>query len=353
MKTNESKRPWDPRPEDQKVDGKNYKDGKEQLVRDALRFFELFPDIKTTDVKCNFAVAFPLAAKSDDKEVLTEEDFDEEHQDTLLSKLGILFPGANDDDTDQQQLMKETYVKLVARYLGQHSHLPSKKASEALVKGLGTLKMAVQGADSVFESVANNMEIEEKESRNNDAKKAITSDMFMQEIRRAKEDAKYRKQFQKQNGKIPLAELEINKQTKLLVHSKNKSRPLYGKAVADAVLQALDETSSHQGPEKVLERISKEKYVFHNEHAEELDPVKMVEDHCKTCSQCKEVEAIKELLPKSDPGLLQIPEEHLQRVLEFGDLKHQGFAECSKRLKAWCTFPDFTVKKAICVCVLE
>ena len=123
--------------------------------------------------------------------------------------------------------------------------------------------------------------------------------------------------------------------------------------MTDAVLKALDETSSHQGPAKVLERISKEKYVFHNEHAEELDPVKIVEDHCEKCSQCKEVEAIKELLPKSDPGgLLQIPEEHLQRVLEFGDLKHQGFAECSKRLTAWCTFPDFhlTVKKAICVC---
>ena len=43
VKTNESKRPWDQNPEDQKVDGKNYKDGKEQLLRDALRFLELFP----------------------------------------------------------------------------------------------------------------------------------------------------------------------------------------------------------------------------------------------------------------------------------------------------------------------
>ena len=178
---------------------------------------------------------------------------------------------------------------------------------------------------------------------------------FMQKIRRAKEDTKSHKEFLKQNDKIPLAELEINKKTKLLVHSKSKSRPLYGKAVTDAVLKALDETSSHQGPAKVLERISKEKYVFHNEHAEELDPVKIVEDHCKTCSQCTEVEAIKEHLPKADLGLLPIPEEHIERVLEFGDLKHQGFAECSKRLKAWCTFPDFylTVKNAICVCILE
>ena len=141
VKTNESKRRWDPKLEDQKVDGKNHKDGKEQLIRDALRFFELFPDIKTTDVKCNFAVAFPLASKSDEKEVLTKEDFNEEHRDTLLSKLGIF---DDDDDTDPEPHMEETYVKLVARYLGQHSHLPSKKASEALLKGLGTLKMAFE-----------------------------------------------------------------------------------------------------------------------------------------------------------------------------------------------------------------
>ena len=132
----------------------------------------------------------------------------------------------------------------------------------------------------------------------------ITWDVF--------EDTKYRKQFQKQNDKIPLAELKIDKQTKALLHSKNKSRPLYGKDVAGSVLQALDERNSHQGTSKVLERISKEKYIFHNEHAEEMDPVKIVEDHCKACFQCNEVEAIKELLPKSDPGLLQIPEEHLQ-----------------------------------------
>ena len=83
MKTKESKRPWDPKHEEQEVDRKNYKEAKDQLIRDALRFFEIFPDIKTTNVKCTFAVAFPLASKSDEKEVLTEEDFNAEHQDTL------------------------------------------------------------------------------------------------------------------------------------------------------------------------------------------------------------------------------------------------------------------------------
>ena len=211
MKTNETKIPWDPRPEDQKVDGKNFRDGKNQILRDALRFFELFPDIKATDVKCNFAVAFPLASKSDEKEVLTKEDFDEEHQDTLLSKLGIFFP--HDDGAHPQPHMEETYVKLVARYLGQHSHLPSKKASEALVKGLEILKTAVQGADSVFgyALAAKDIEIKEEESRNNDVKKAIANDKFMVKIRHvvkttqqkatthAKENDKFVGTFKKQN----------------------------------------------------------------------------------------------------------------------------------------------------------
>ena len=273
---------------------------------------------------------------------MTKKDFEEEHQDTLLSKLGIVLP--DDGDTDPQPHMKENYVRLVARYLGQHSHLPSKKASEALVKGLETLKMAAQGADSVFGCAANNMETvtKEEESRNSDAKKAILSDKLMANIKQAKANPKYLRVFQKQNDKIPFAELKIDKQTKMLVHSKSKSHPLYGKAVTDAVLQALDEASSHQGPAKLSERLTKEKYVFHNEHAEEIDHVNVVNEHCKNCSQCKEVKAIRDLLPESSGDLLlQIPEEHVQRAIAYGDLKHQGFTECSKRLKAWCTFEDF------------
>ena len=342
VKTNERKKPWDPKPEDQKVDGKNYRDGKDQLLRDALRFFELFPDIKTTDVRCHFSVAFPLASNSDEKEVLTKKDFEEEHQDKLLSKLGIVLP--DDGETDPQAHMKENYVRLVARYLGQHSHLPSKKASEAWVKGLETLKVAVQCADSVFRFAANNMKTvtEEEDSRNSDAKKAILSDKFMADLKQAKANPKYLRSFQKQNDKIPFAELKIDKQTKLLVHSETKSYPLFGKAVTDSVLRALDEAGAHQGPSTLGEKLTKEKYAFHNEHAEEIDHVNVVNEHCKNCSQCKEVKAIRDLLPgSSNDLLLQIPEEHVQRAIAYGDLKHQGYTECSKRLKSWCTFEDF------------
>ena len=44
VKTKEANIPWDPKPEDQKVDGKLFKDGVDQLERDVLRFLELTPD---------------------------------------------------------------------------------------------------------------------------------------------------------------------------------------------------------------------------------------------------------------------------------------------------------------------
>ena len=51
MKTNEADTPWDPKPEDQKVDGRLFKEGVDQLERDVLRFLELTPDILMSNVK--------------------------------------------------------------------------------------------------------------------------------------------------------------------------------------------------------------------------------------------------------------------------------------------------------------
>ena len=54
VKTNEADTPWDPKPEDQKVDGKLFKDGVDQLKRDVLRLLELTPDIPNgiPNVRC-------------------------------------------------------------------------------------------------------------------------------------------------------------------------------------------------------------------------------------------------------------------------------------------------------------
>ena len=62
MKTNEVDTPWDSNPEDQKVDGKLFKEGVDQLKRDVLRFLELTPDIQMSNVRIVTNMAFPLAS---------------------------------------------------------------------------------------------------------------------------------------------------------------------------------------------------------------------------------------------------------------------------------------------------
>ena len=62
MKTNEDNIPWDPKPEDQRVDGRNLKAGVDQLERDTLRFLELIPDVKMADVRITTNVAFPFTS---------------------------------------------------------------------------------------------------------------------------------------------------------------------------------------------------------------------------------------------------------------------------------------------------
>ena len=90
VKTNEDDNPWNPKPDDQKVDGsaKLYKEGIDQLDRDVLRFLELTPDIKMTNVKIATNVAFPLAHESSDR-ALTKADFRPENAKLLLKKLGV------------------------------------------------------------------------------------------------------------------------------------------------------------------------------------------------------------------------------------------------------------------------
>ena len=88
VKTNEDDSPWDPKQEDQKVDGssKLYKDGIDQLERDTLRFLELCPDIKMADVKIATNVAFPFVHKSSEK-ALTKDDFEPENLAPLCLQL--------------------------------------------------------------------------------------------------------------------------------------------------------------------------------------------------------------------------------------------------------------------------
>ena len=74
MKTNEADTPWDPKPEDQKVDGKLFIEGVDELERGVLRFLELTPDIPMSNVKIATNMAFPLASEPSER-ALTKDDF--------------------------------------------------------------------------------------------------------------------------------------------------------------------------------------------------------------------------------------------------------------------------------------
>ena len=88
MKTNEADTPWDPKPDDQKVDGRLFKDGVDQLERDVLRFLELTPDIPMSCVRIATNMAFPMASEPSER-ALTKEDFLCENAPKLLRKLGV------------------------------------------------------------------------------------------------------------------------------------------------------------------------------------------------------------------------------------------------------------------------
>ena len=76
-------------PQYQKADQKNCREGREQLVRDIIRFMEMVPDVKMRHVKIHYNLAFPLAV-SRKEGVLTKDHFEEDHQADLLKALGIL-----------------------------------------------------------------------------------------------------------------------------------------------------------------------------------------------------------------------------------------------------------------------
>ena len=128
MKTNEADTPWDPKAEDQKVDGRLFKDGVDQLERDVLRFLELTPDIPMSSVKIATSMAFPMASESSER-ALTKKDFLSENAAQLLGKLGVpeeylQLPERflKRPTSDDEEILK----KITCRYLGAHAKVQTK-----------------------------------------------------------------------------------------------------------------------------------------------------------------------------------------------------------------------------------
>ena len=181
MKTNEDSVPWDPKAEDQRVDGKNLKAGLDQLERDTLCFLELIPDVKMADVRIATNVAFPLAQETTDR-ALTNKDFKPDNAIDLLEKLGVpkefleLPQMSNVNPTSESE---ETFKKIICRYMGAHAKV---QAKVSMAEGLDTLELAVKGTEGGF-IADSSQHREEREVEN--MRKAVSRDPRMKEIRRA------------------------------------------------------------------------------------------------------------------------------------------------------------------------
>ena len=338
--------------EEQKVDGDNVAEGNDQLKRDALRFLELVPDIRMAGhVDICLKLAFPLAPPSSvHTSVLTREDFEEGREEELLKSLGI--PKPRPDETPSAGKQKN-FKRITCRYLGAHSQVQSKNASEAFKKGLHEHELAVRGTDSGLKAVVTGSDVEMSETPQK-FMKVISCDPFMQQIRSAKENAKFQVKFQAQNPGISLKNLKLVK-AKRICDSVTGKFPVFGRALAQRIVELIDaQHGLHQGCEKIQEKLGTEKMQFYTETGDAIDTAELVADHVSACEDCTEVGELVKLCPSTTERLVQIPSEHVRRALEFADRKHQGFAEAYNRIKSWCDFPDFKekVRPSLCIALI-
>ena len=317
------------------MDGKNLKAALDQLERDTLRFLELVPDVKMAEVRIATNVAFPLARDSSDR-ALTKEDFEPDNAKGLLAKLGVpkeFLDTPRPSIVSSTDTSKETFRKIICRYLGAHTKVPTKVS---MVEGLEALDIAVKGTEGGFE--ADPLLLEEPDVDN--MLKAVNKDPRMKEIQRAVLIPKFGKKFQMQNPNIPLKDLK-NDSKRFLIQVSSAKFPLFGLPVIKEVIRAADSNVCHQGVDVIMNLLEKENYIFFNDSGKSLSLETVVDEHVKNCSDCSEVRDIKKKLPPSSGETLhQIPKELEPEILLYADRKHQGFAEAHRRIKSWTDFPD-------------
>ena len=344
MKTRESKVLWDPQEKEQDPDKNNVNLGKDQLKRDALRFLEIVPELKMVgQVDIHLKLAFPLALSCERGDILNKEDFQEGNEEQLLEALGIPIRKPGEQASVKAQ---NDYKQIACRYLGAHSQVQSKSASDALIKGFNELELAVRGTDSGLEA---NVKLEEAKATPvmESIQNVIFADPLMQQIKTAKENAKEVNVFQKNNPGIKLNDLKIGK-NKRISDSKSGTFPVFGRSLAHRVLEIIDDQLCHQGKEKILEKVESAKLVFFSEIGEHISTSELVQLHVEVCEACQEVKELISLCPETSQTLVEVPEEHINRVLHYADKKHQGFAEAYTRIKSWCDFPNFKEKVGPC-----
>ena len=106
-------------------------------------------------------MAYPTVRESSTNPlILTKGDFDGPG-DKLLEKLGLNFSEPATMSSVEIQMIKNLFLKLVARYIGLLSCVPLKNCSEALKYGQGRIELEIKKVDNAFKvSVEDNMMME-------------------------------------------------------------------------------------------------------------------------------------------------------------------------------------------------
>ena len=313
--------------------------GNQQLQSDILRFLEMFPDVKAGgNIQIGTVLAFPLCPKEDSKN-LTKRDFDPNNYCQLLEKLG--HPKMEDVDKTPDPSTLSIYGQVTSRYIGMHSTVPSKCASESFCQSFSMLGLAERNMESVFNSQVQNVQNEESAAIKS-LKNVCANDSLMKDIRLMLEQSSYRPKFQSKHPELAAyiadQDLKVDKATSEHVFtSKNKLHPVFGDAVKK-VIDAVDDVVCHQGSEKILEQLKKSKLTCISEQGVELEMKELVEGHVDKCSDCHFVQEMKTRYPTGE-RLIKIDESDIASVLEFSDRKHQGLRVAYNRIKTWCDFP--------------
>ena len=329
--------PYDPNEADQDISKKNVEKGNQQLLSDILRFLEVFKDIRAKDkIQMRSSLAFPLCCKEDPK-YLTKNDLNPNNSKQLLQKLG--FPMENTKKTPDS-FSVSIYQQVVSRYIGLHSTVPSKCASESFCLSSNMLGLAERNMESVFGSQVQNIQNDEFAAKKS-LKNVCANDPLMKDVRNMLEQTSYRAKFESQHPKlleyITAQDVKVDKLVSEYVFTNKKGHPIFGEAIKK-VIEVVDDLTYHQGPKKILEYLKEKKISGISENGEELQMKKWVTKHVDNCSDCDFVQKLRAQY-RTDEKMIQINESDILSVLQFTDRKHQGLREAYRRIKTWCDFP--------------
>ena len=329
--------PFEYNEEDQTISKQNVKKGTEQLEHDALRFLEICSDVKAEEfVDIGMMLAFPLCKEREEK-YLTKEDFFEENDSQLLEKLGFPMDRLN---TTPDPKLASLYQRVISRYLGIHSMVPCKSASESFCHSMNMLGQTERSMESVFDSQVRNIQADYS-TGNKTLKMILANDDLMKEIKLSIEKSAFKTKFKTKYPNIDFEKLKLaSGSSEQMFTDKKGMHPIFGKVVEEAIA-VVDEMISHQGPQEILKYFKQKKIVALNENGEVMKFEVIVGQHVKNCHNCTFVQQMKTKYP-TDGSLVQIiEEEDISSVLKFSDEKHQGLREARRRIKSWCDFQGF------------